>query len=565
MWPGSPAPTRPAGGRTCTQRTDSSFLLASSWLPCAPRFPRLGPHTPRRGTGHSVGRLLFAPGAAAAAAPSGKHAVPAIVSYTVQKGETLWDVAVQHGVSMRTIKDLNKLPGSEPVLTEGQQLLVPASGITAVAAVDGATSAVALGSTPARGLWVGSEHVRLANVGEAKELYLRQCDRGNSQNTLLVLYAPWCPHCRDMEDELERLAEGLSHVSAVRVVAVDADCVEGRMFAREVLGVAYYPSIISFPAHSRTFFKYKGRQRDAESLLRFINMTCCAREDQMWALRSAGTTSSVVLVPGGKWVNQLVPVGTSPGALATAVGLLALLAGVAAAALAARRRAAAAAGGTGAGGAAVEAEVVAELDSSLGRMAALMLRAVKTRLALLLGMVGSAAEPPSPPTAAVEVTAAPPRPPPPAASSPLESERIAGAAAAQSSVSPSAAALAAQRRRAARSSGGGDSLLVPAGVPWDNEPIATTAVTLDNSRVRAAPAVTTAPVMAAATAVAVAPAAAAAVASAPLSDPSMVPGARELTAEERMRLTRLTDDELIALVNSDPDLDKVLSRLLGDK
>lgn len=49
---------------------------------------------------------------------------------------------------------------------------------------------------------VGSEYVRLATISDARQLYLSQCDRANSQNTLLVLYAPWCPHCREMEDEV---------------------------------------------------------------------------------------------------------------------------------------------------------------------------------------------------------------------------------------------------------------------------------------------------------------------------------------------------------------------------
>ncbi|PNH01216.1 hypothetical protein TSOC_012916 [Tetrabaena socialis] len=154
----------------------------------------------------SAQRRMPAPPLSAAAA--GKSPAPAIVTYTVQKGETLWDVAVQHGVSMRTVKDLNKLPGKEPALAEGQQLLVPASGITQVAAAEAAGASAApaatLGSASARGLWVGSEHVRLASVAEARQLYLSQCERANSQHSLLVLFAPWCPHCRDLEDEVRK-------------------------------------------------------------------------------------------------------------------------------------------------------------------------------------------------------------------------------------------------------------------------------------------------------------------------------------------------------------------------
>jgi LysM repeat protein len=146
MWAGAPAPTRPAGSRACELRTDACSPILAPFRGAPRRAPALLSASPAPQRGRAGAAV---PPAAAA----GKDAVPPMVSYTVQKGEKLWDIAVQHGVSMRTIKDLNKLPGSEPVLSEGQQLLVPASGITAVAAVDGATSAAALGSTPARGLW----------------------------------------------------------------------------------------------------------------------------------------------------------------------------------------------------------------------------------------------------------------------------------------------------------------------------------------------------------------------------------------------------------------------------
>ncbi|GFR44864.1 hypothetical protein Agub_g6207, partial [Astrephomene gubernaculifera] len=490
---------------------------------------------------------------------------PAIVTYVVQKGETLWDVAVQHGVSMRTIRDLNKLPGKEPVLAEGQQLLVPASGITAVPTVDEAASAAALGSTPARGLWAGSDHVRLASVSDARQLYLRQCERGNSQNTLLVLFAPWCPHCRDMEDELERLAEGLSAVPAVRVVAVNGDSPEGRLFAREVLGVAYYPSIIAFPQHSRTFFKYKGRQRDAEALLRFLNMTCCAREDAMWSLRPVGTTAAVA-GGGGKggplqWANQVLPVGTSPGALATGLAALAAAALTASVSYRAVRRRSAAAAAAGGDGSGVEANVVAELDSSLGRMATLMLRAVGTRLALMLGLVQASPSPPAVAVAAVAEVA-------------VETGAAAGAPVA---LPPAAAASAATEEARALGEGlasatqGSSSASAPAASdtvpvqpmpgPESSSPCESSSGSSDGC-VGAVPATTTAGSVAAAQPTSAEGAAAASAAGS--SSPTPVPH-RELTAEERLRLTRLTDDELIALVNSEPDLDKVLSRLLGDR
>ncbi|KAG2500811.1 hypothetical protein HYH03_001573 [Edaphochlamys debaryana] len=493
-------------------------------------------------------RSARAPAAARAAT---KELVASFVTYTVQKGETLWDVAVQHGVSTRTIKDLNKLTGKDPEVREGQQLVVPASGISQAPAAD--AKADAIGSTPARGLWAGSEYVRLASVAEAKQLYLQQCDRGNSQNTLLVLFAPWCPHCRDMEDELERLAEGLAHVSAVRVVAVNADTTEGRVFAREVLGVAYYPAIITFPQHSRTFYKYKGRSRDADSLLRFLNMTCCSQQEQMWALEPRKATGATRTVSLGDKLQHSLPLGMTPTAAAAGAGL-AVLAAAAALAFARSRRAASDSSASGSGSA-LEPDPVAELDNSLARMAVLMARAIKTRLGLMFGLRPA----PLAPTAAAAVPAA--------------------AAAAATPEVVVAAALIPEPAAAAAPS------------PSPAEVAATAPAALDSTRVKVdeATAVPAAPAPASTSAPAAATAAAengngaaaaadngngavAAAAEAPAAAPAPAAAAppaagltRELTAEERMRLTRLTDDELIALVNSDPDLDKVLSRLLGDK
>ncbi|PNW74801.1 hypothetical protein CHLRE_12g509250v5 [Chlamydomonas reinhardtii] len=493
----------------------------------------------RQSGGRSAGRSLTAARATAKADPT-----PAIVNYTVQKGETLWDVAVQHGVSMRTIKELNKLSGKEPLLKEGQQLLVPASGISQLAVMEApATTTPVLGSVPARGMWVGSEYVRLATISDARQLYLSQCDRANSQNTLLVLYAPWCPHCREMEDELERLAEGLSHEQNVRVVAVNGDSPEGRIFSREVLGVAYYPSIISFPEHSRTFYKYKGRQRDAESLLRFLNMTCCsrAREDQMWTLRPAGTRSTVAALPGA---STFLPIGMSPSALAAGVGSAALaLVGIAAF-LRTRRP--------------MQSDVVAELDSSVGRMLGLLLRALGTRVALVLGLgrneeaqaaaavVAAVPAAPAADATAASVPAAPAEAD--AAPVPVDAAEVAQVSAAPTALAPAAAAEAP----------------IPVVVAEVLAPAAPAPV--DAAAPAAAAPASTANGNGVGTTAATAPAAAgtaAAAAAAAVSAATAV--ARELTAEERMRLTRLTDDELIALVNSDPDLDKVLSRLLGDK
>lgn len=120
--------------------------------------PHTGPSSPcgnaRRHMPRTGVAFLSPRGARCIMKASQKVTPASIVTYTVQKGETLWDVAVQHGVSMRALKDLNKLQGVEPQLSEGQQLLVPATGVTQ--AFENAPEppvAQTLADKPARGLW----------------------------------------------------------------------------------------------------------------------------------------------------------------------------------------------------------------------------------------------------------------------------------------------------------------------------------------------------------------------------------------------------------------------------
>ncbi|GIL47736.1 hypothetical protein Vafri_3906 [Volvox africanus] len=242
-----------------------------------------------------------------------------------------------------------------------------------------------------------------------------------------------------------------------------------------------------------------------------------------------------------QWVNQLLPVGTSPGAMA--VGLLAFVGAASVVVVAVRRRITAAAAASDS--AAIEADVVAELDSSLGRMASLMVRAMWTRLALLFKLAGPPQSQPQLPTPLE----------PDAGAIDMESSRS-GLVVAASVPVPSTTAA----RQSGGSGGGGNgqhatfSVVVAAAEALPPPPS-----NYDDS-IGTTAAAATGGVAAPSVAAAAVPAATAALDASPSAMST-----RGLTAEERMRLTRLTDDELIALVNSDPDLDKVLSRLLGDK
>lgn len=87
------------------------------------------------------------------------------------------------------------------------------------------------------------------------------------QDTLVVLYAPWCRFCQAMEPAYEQLAEDLaSSGSKVRVAKFQAD-VE-RDFAVEKFGLETFPMIAFLPASGRpgSFVKYPSERRDTDTL-----------------------------------------------------------------------------------------------------------------------------------------------------------------------------------------------------------------------------------------------------------------------------------------------------------
>lgn len=75
----------------------------------------------------SVGQVLLIPGstgsrATATASPSTSAA--AAVRYSVQRGNTLWDIAVAYGVTVETVMKANRL-NKDSILAVGQEVLIP--------------------------------------------------------------------------------------------------------------------------------------------------------------------------------------------------------------------------------------------------------------------------------------------------------------------------------------------------------------------------------------------------------------------------------------------------------
>lgn len=86
---------------------------------------------------------------------------------------------------------------------------------------------------------------------------------------LVVLYAPWCPFCQDMEESYVELADKLAG-SGVKVGKFRADG-EQKEYAQTQLQLKSFPTILFFPKHSSQPIKYPSEKRDVNSLLAFVN------------------------------------------------------------------------------------------------------------------------------------------------------------------------------------------------------------------------------------------------------------------------------------------------------
>lgn len=178
------------------------------------------------------------------------------------------------------------------------------------------------------------------------------------------------------------------------------------------------------PALRRTFYKYKGKARDADSLLRFLNMVCNQNSDTTWQLNSqssatAATTSSTnraaamssiapaTFTSAGTAASQLLQglgltpyqVGLGGGLLLGAAGL-GLLSRVLAGFQAEKARHAAAIAKADRPDQAVPqhssdtlapSSLVHEIDSSLSRMSSLMVQLMGARVGLSVAQLGAGA------------------------------------------------------------------------------------------------------------------------------------------------------------------------------
>ena len=174
-------------------------------------------------------------------------------------------------------------------------------------------------------------------------------------------------------------------------------------FSQHVLGTPSLPAFCIFPKNSRTFFKYKGANRDANSLLKFVNMVCNQSDDRLWQLsgldsqEEKGSTRVVSISqnPDERVISaigvpaELVPHVTIASRLAVGLALLAGTYFI----IKARQQAASIE--QEGGSAEVMSEVpraelspvqqlVSDIDVTIGKIWGVMLRLMKARVGLAL-------------------------------------------------------------------------------------------------------------------------------------------------------------------------------------
>lgn len=114
-----------------------------------------------------------------------------------------------------------------------------------------------------RDLWGADSAVAALDKAAVEKL----AGGARDKDTLLVLYAPWCPFCQGMEANYEALAQQLSgsHVSVAKYQA-DVD----KEWATKNLGLTTFPTIVMLPKAKGGFVKYPSERRDVESLAMWV-------------------------------------------------------------------------------------------------------------------------------------------------------------------------------------------------------------------------------------------------------------------------------------------------------
>lgn len=117
-------------------------------------------------------------------------------------------------------------------------------------------------------LWNTSNGSKVVSL--SKDDLASMLDGRREKDVLVVLYAPWCPYCKAMEESYEILAQrynsSVENNNVVQIAKFQADI--EREFAAEAFGLKTFPTIVMLPrvGTADKFIKFTSERRDPETL-----------------------------------------------------------------------------------------------------------------------------------------------------------------------------------------------------------------------------------------------------------------------------------------------------------
>ena len=158
-------------------------------------------------------RLISAP-AGPQKAVSAAHVAHPSMTHRVSPDETLWDLAMRYGVTMKSIRAVNGIPQTTDVIVPGQVLVLPIQALDknsvsnlpwiAPSSTPGDPARATETSTAAPvqdRLWSGpGSVVQHTTTTELRNLIMpAEGAKPPDQDTVVIAYMPDCRHCRELE------------------------------------------------------------------------------------------------------------------------------------------------------------------------------------------------------------------------------------------------------------------------------------------------------------------------------------------------------------------------------
>ncbi|KAK9808508.1 hypothetical protein WJX73_002967 [Symbiochloris irregularis] len=128
------------------------------------------------------------------------------------------------------------------------------------------------GADSQRDLWANGSAVEALSKQQLESLVHSQGQR--DKDTLVVLYAPWCPFSQAMEPSYEQLAAEIGN--DLRIAKFQADTDDARPFASSELGLKTFPTIVLLPKSGGPYIKYGSERRDVQTLKMWLRTVASA-------------------------------------------------------------------------------------------------------------------------------------------------------------------------------------------------------------------------------------------------------------------------------------------------